>query len=615
VRYRVDLADRPDGLYAVWRGQVFHAQRSTTDGTLLLTSLAGETAPEDFDAEWESRQAKVVPEGEADTTFTLQTHCLFDDEIYHVVPGGDPRSLTLRWHGQDQVLATRLGLTELTATASADEISAVWQERHEAPGGARPEPGTGEPEALVRAIARAVREVLPDGWDRVAAQFQQVGDYAEIEIRSVGSGFSVSLPAPVGIGQLFVALRSAMYRPDAGTWFKGTLTVEAPSRFNFDYDSTNEPTWRQEPGNGRLTARAYDVELARYPRDRKQVPDWLAAKAGLPVDARFRRASAGQSRQPLPPEEIRALLEYLYWAPVVSARPGRLPDAFSPATPPDVPDAFHTDGTWIWPAAVPHYLRKYGLPPEPGLVDGIRGNGYRVPYVPPELRAAAEAEVIGQPYPPATPVPALDAVTLTDRGEEPPMGLRAGEVLTLVQHRLTEHGVPESSYRIGEPADDVWCLWRADAGWQVSGPDGAEPAAFAQVEQAARFLLGSLLLYPARIADEQSEPVDWPIAPLQGEPPLNFFRAKRLVVVGAGAALVRFGNEQGNLVHDPSTRFPETSLPPDRERLSQAYRVTRPLRVLTGVTLPWGPMPGGAVGYFLPRALAQHLETGGLERV
>jgi hypothetical protein len=38
------------------------------------------------------------------------------------------------------------------------------------------------------------------------------------------------------------------------------------------------------------------------------------------------------------------------------------------------------------------------------------------------------------------------------------------------------------------------------------------------------------------------------------------------------------------------------------------------LRVLTGVTLPWGPMPGGAVGYFLPRAIAQHLESGALER-
>jgi hypothetical protein len=36
--------------------------------------------------------------------------------------------------------------------------------------------------------------------------------------------------------------------------------------------------------------------------------------------------------------------------------------------------------------------------------------------------------------------------------------------------------------------------------------------------------------------------------------------------------------------------------------------------VLTGVTLRWGPMPGGAVGYLLPQAIGQLLGTGTLER-
>ncbi|GLY67511.1 TNT domain-containing protein [Amycolatopsis taiwanensis] len=613
MRYRVDLADRPDGLYAVWQGQVFHAQRSTADGTLLLTTLPGGGVPEGFDAEWDSRPAKVVPESEATSTFSLQTHCLFDDEIYRVAPGGDTHALTLRWSGTDETRARQLGLTGLAATAGVDELTAVWQERHDL-GGARPEPGTGEEESLVRAIARTLRGILPDGWERVAAQFQQVGDYAEIEIRSVGSGLSVSLPAPVQLGQLFVALRAAMYQPDTGTWFKGTLTLEAPAQFHFDYDATNEPTWRQAPGNGRLTARAHDAELEHYPRDRKHVPDWLAAKAGLPMAPQFRQATLSENLQPLPADEARRALDYLYRAPVVLARPGRLPDAFAPTAPPDVPDAFHTDGAWIWRASVPHYLRKYGLPPEPELLERIRGNSYRVPFVPAEVRAAAEAEVLGQPYPPTPPPPDLDAVTLIDRGEEPPMGLRAAEILTLVERRITEYGVPESAYRIGELAEGVWCLRRTEASWEVSGPDGAEPAAFSHVEEAARFLLGSLLLYPARVPDEQSEPADWPIMPLRGEPPLTMFRAKRMVVLGPGTMVARFGNEAGNLVHEPSTRFPEASLTPDRELLRQEYRVVRPLRVLTGVTLPWGPLPGGAVGYFLPRTLAQHLETGAMAR-
>lgn len=611
MRYRVDLAERPDGLYAVCQGQVFHAQRSTADGTVLLTALSGDQAPEDFDIEWDSRPAKVVAESEAASTFSLQTHCLFDDEIYRIAPGGDAEALTLRWDGTDEERGRQLGLTGLTATAGADEISAVWQERHDF-GDTRPEPGTGEPEALVREIARTVRGILPDGWERVAAQFQQVGGYAEIEIRSIGSGLSVSLPAPVRLGQLFVALRSAMYRPDTGTWFKGTLTLEAPSQFLFDYDTTSEPAWRQAPGNGRLTARAYDAELEYYPRERKHVPDWLAAKAGLPMDVQFRRAALNENPQPLPADEVRVLLDYLYRAPVVLARPGWLPDAFAPTAPADVPDAFHTDGTWIWRAAVPHYLRKYGLPPEPALLEWIRAKSYRLPYVPSEVRAAAQADVLGKPYPPVPPPADLDSVDRIDRGEEPSMGLRASQVLALVERRITEYGVPESAYRIGELADGAWCLRRTETSWEVSGPDGAEPAAFAHVEEAARFLLGSLLLYPVR--DEKSEPGDWPITPLRGEPPLKLFRARRMIVLGANKTVVRFGNETGNLVHEPSTRFPEASLTPEREAQRQEYRVVRPLRVLTGVTLPWGPLPGGAVGYFLPHALAQHLETGALER-
>ena len=610
MRYRVELARRADGLYGLWQGRVFEAERSTADGTMLLIAAPGEEAPEDFDTEWNLRPAKVVPEEEADSTFSLQTHCLFDDELFRIAP--DPASLTLRWNGHDEARARQLGLTDLTTTATPDEITALWQERHDLASTRRPEPGTGDPETLVREIARAVRPLLPDGWQRAAAQFRQVGDYAEIEIRSVGDGESVSLSAPPQVSQLFVRLRAAMYRPATGTWFQGTLTMESPASFQFDYDSTNEPNWRQPPGAGRLTARAHDAELEYFPRDREQVPQWLAAKAGLPLGVTFRRAGFAEQPQPVPREEFRPLLDYLYRAPVVLSRPGRLADTVNPAGPPDVPDAFHTDGTWIWPAAMPHYLRKYGVPPEPELVDHIRANGYRVPYVSAHVRAAAEADVLNQPHPPVPDEGTPDAVTVIDRGGEPPMGLRASEVLGVLERRLNEYGLPESAYRIGEPAPGAWSLRRTKESWEVTGPGGGEPAAFARVEEAARFLLGSLLLYPART--EEPQPVEWPIVPLQGEPPLNFFRSKRIALLSAGTTVLRFGNEAGNLVHDPETRFPETSLTPEREQQRARYRLTRGIPVLTGVTLPWGPMSGGAVGYLLPRAISQHLESGTLER-
>ena len=81
-----------------------------------------------------------------------------------------------------------------------------------------------------------------------------------------------------------------------------------------------------------------------------------------------------------------------------------------------------------------------------------------------------------------------------------------------------------------------------------------------------------------------------------------------------GTAVVRFGPETGNLVHEDGSRFVETSLAFEREREKRLYRVQRSLRVLTGVMAPWSTMPGGAVAYLLPRPLAQHLETGALSR-
>ena len=615
VRYRVELAERPDGLYAVWQGRIYGAQRSSADASILLVAAPGEAAPADFDTEYDARPAKVVPESKVVSTFSLQTHCLHDDDIYRIAPGP---GLTLRWNGTDEHRARQLGLRDFGATPSEDEITAIWQERHDFAVGTRPA-GTGDPHELVRDIARLLRTVVPDGWERIAAQFRQVGDYAEIEVRAAGEGESVSLPASPQLGQLFSNLRGAMYEPGAGTWFTGTLTLVAPARFTFDHDGRAEPNWRQSPV-GRPTARVYDAELEHFPRERSNVPDWLAAKAGLPVNVSLRHAAVVDAqnpgeppvvnRQALSPDEARALFDYLYRAPVVLSRPQLLPDLFAPAAPPEVPDAFHTDGQWIWAAAVPHYLRKYGLPPQPELTEHIRAQGYRPSAVPPQLLAAAEAELSGRPLPPQPGGHDADAVTLTERGADPPYGLRASEVLVVLERRLAEYGVASAAYRIGERTDGTWSLWRAESGW-VAGPGGAEPAEFARVEEAARFLLGSLLLYPVRVVDDEGE---WPIQPLPGEPPLTMLRAKRLITLPVGTTLVRFGPETGNLLHGEGVRFTETSLLPDREGHRTRYRVVRPVRALTGVTQPWGGSSGGAVAYLLPHPVGRHLEAGALAR-
>ncbi|UOZ08985.1 TNT domain-containing protein [Amycolatopsis sp. WQ 127309] len=635
MRYRVEVAERPDGLYAAWGEGTFRAQRSTTDGTVLLSVLPDDEAPDGFDKEQDGRPARVVPASEVPSTFTLRTFCEYDDEVFEVAPGERPE-LTLRWVRDDAARAAQLGLTDFSVTVPAKRVQSIWQARQdftEAPD-ARPKPGDGDQNALLRAIGRTLLHTVPGGWARVGAQFRQVGDYAEIELRAVGDEdgpVSVSLPAVPRLGGLFARLRASMYQPESGTWFQGTFTLDSASQFDFDFDADREPEWRVPPNDGgRPSTAAYELELATFPRSAKHLPSWLTARAGLPLDLTFRLARAADShaegerpvvnRPPVPPDQVRGVLDYLFRAPVALHRPTPLPDIFGvPGAKPEVPNAFHTDGTWIWPAAVPHYLRKYGVPPEPELVEHVRAAGFRPPFVGELVRATAEAEVAGHPRPPQTAADLPDdrALTRVAQGEQV-RNLKGAETLELLQQRLAEHGVPAATYRIGAnevPAEGVWTLRRAENGWEVSRPPADEPVAFTSLGDAARFLLGVLLMLPARPAEESDQPADWPILPMRGEPPLNFYRGKRLIVLPPGTQVVRFGNETGNLVHADATRFVETSLAFEREREKRQYRVLRSTRVLTGVTAPWSGMPGGAVAYLLPRPIAQHLETGSLSRV
>jgi hypothetical protein len=69
-------------------------------------------------------------------------------------------------------------------------------------------------------------------------------------------------------------------------------------------------------------------------------------------------------------------------------------DELSPDAGMAVPRAYHTDGFWIWPAAVGYYLHRYQLPPQPDLVAHIRARGFEVGAVPEPLRQAAAAQML-----------------------------------------------------------------------------------------------------------------------------------------------------------------------------------------------------------------------------
>ncbi|HEU5473930.1 MAG TPA: TNT domain-containing protein [Actinophytocola sp.] len=108
----------------------------------------------------------------------------------------------------------------------------------------------------------------------------------------------------------------------------------------------------------------------------------------------------------------------------------------------------------------------------------------------------------------------------------------------------------------------------------------------------------------------------WPIQPRPGEPPLTLFRGKRMMELAPGTEIDRFGDPDGNLTFVAGTPFGERSLVPDWiERPFHTYRVARPMRVLTGISIPWFDQIGGGTAYLLPEAIKDLVADGRLVEV
>jgi len=100
------------------------------------------------------------------------------------------------------------------------------------------------------------------------------------------------------------------------------------------------------------------------------------------------------SRSNLDPRELPALVAYLTRATVALSAPGTTRDEFAVDGPPSVPRVFHTDGAWVWPAAVGYYLNRYQLPPQPEFLAHIRARHYALTPVHPQTVQAAATQII-----------------------------------------------------------------------------------------------------------------------------------------------------------------------------------------------------------------------------
>jgi hypothetical protein len=419
-----------------------------------------------------------------------------------------------------------------------------------------------EQDALVKQIGLAMLRVAPDDWEQLTVDYRAVGRYAESTGQvTFTDGSSESWEMPADLRGLFARLRGGMYREGRGTWFNARYRLDHPSSYNLEYDR-DEPGWDLPP-----PPQAYPDDMRLFPRSDENVPEWLRRRLASappppgpppgapdrPPGPRFRVArifdGPGEdgrpsvNRPPVDEIEIQDVLDYLDGAPLVGPARGYDVDRLDPNGQQSVPVAFHTDGTWIWPAAVNYFLREHDISPETDLVDHIRRMRFKLPQVDEQALAAAQ-QFLGPPPPgpgprpgppspgptralpvpapapaPAPPSPAPAPKPSTPpRAALPSQGPAAQQVDQL-RARLDDLDVPETAYRIGAPTGRGWVMEQTDDGWRVGwyDRDWVAPAMFEDVADASAFLLGKLMLDTDRWAAGPKNPELPPPAPLAPE--------------------------------------------------------------------------------------------------
>jgi hypothetical protein len=270
-----------------------------------------------------------------------------------------------------------------------------------------------EQQQLVRQIGRAMLPVLQPGWQKVRTEYRAAGRHIEVDMGVAGpDGQLRPVRPPMDVVTLFGQLRAGMYSAERGTWLTAVYELEAPSAFTVDFNSEEEPPWRNPPPPIGL-----QDELRTFPRADLRIPNWWRQRIGMPpleapvetppggtpLPLRTAKVYDGKgpngrpfvNRPPVDPRVREQLTAFLEGAPVVLAARNLDVDEFSVGEQ-DVPLNFRTDGTWIWAGAVPHYLRKYGLPPEPEFVAHIARLGFQPPAVDEATKDVAVALITGQ---------------------------------------------------------------------------------------------------------------------------------------------------------------------------------------------------------------------------
>jgi hypothetical protein len=509
----------------------------------------------------------------------------------------------------------------------------------------RPAPlGFEEQRDLQRRIADLLALRAPSDRDQIRVMYRASGNHEEIigHILGIDGQLREWEPPKAELVEFYRRMRAGMYRDGVGTWSAASTVVEWPIRLSINYLFPEDPRWRQPPSRNDILD-----ELEMYPRSPENVAGWMKgilpnAERVAEVAGRFRHArifdlrdASGRpivNRPPVPETERQQVLDYLNNAHVIMGGRGFDQDLFDPNGARDVPAAFHTDGTWIWPAALPHYLAKHGVPPEQDMVEHIRAAGFTPPELDQDAKDAAYIALTGEVPAPQPPQAAPPQTSQPEQPSQPSaepaqsdLSDRDRRVLAIIERRVSEAGAIPEAYRILDTLEGAACLERVGDEWQVADYERGQPRnpqRFTSLWDAGAYLLGSLTVTPSRLraggADVNTADAlnDWPIQPLSGEPPLTLLSEKHIAVLMPGRVVVRYGQGAGNMTFADGTEFSAMSLRAEREQLGpRRYRVARELRTLSGQTVPWHNQPGGGTAYYLPKSVEEHLANGSITEV
>ncbi|MER7383330.1 hypothetical protein ABT337_16805, partial [Saccharopolyspora hirsuta] len=394
-----------------------------------------------------------------------------------------------------------------------------------------------EPPAELREIFESLREGMyrPDVGTWLSALYvvERPSSY-RIDINfDTEPGWQRPLPRAAYVDELRRFPRAEENIPD---WMRERIDGTAPTPGAPVNDAPVEPPAAETPAVAEPPA----VEPTAAP-EADEPTGFQVANAFDDFDEQGRPVVA--EREPVPSDEVAQLRQYLENAPVVLAAREDEEDQLDPERPAVVPSTWHTDGTWLWPGAIAFYLAQYGVPPEPEFLAHIRRRGFQLAEVDDATRDAAVSELLDQPtdsdeelvdeprssaaespdFADEEPGISDDAPSYTDEQDladesqdfaepetaEPEVetgGSRhvladedelpdTQEVLAKLHDRLTGFRVDSAGYRIGSHSENARCLIQEGPDWVVTTGSGrGEDVRFARVDDAAAYLLGSLLL-------------------------------------------------------------------------------------------------------------------------